>query len=349
MRILASVRKIPGGTMVVPLLIGAAINTFFPSILHIGSFTTAVFSNEGSASLVGISLVFIGSQLRFKEAPEALKRGSVLLLGKFIAGGGFGFLVAKIFGPSGFLGLSVLAVTSCIASGNGGLYTALVSQYGEPTDVAALSILNVKDGPFLTMLALGATGVANIPFMSLIAAIGPLIVGIILGNIDKDIKEFLKPGIDIIIPCFAFALGAGISFKSILKAGVSGLLLGMLCVIISSIVCILFDRLINRRPGYAGAATSAASGNSVATPAAVALIDKTWAPYVAVATAQVAAAVVVTAIVVPFVTSFVAKKWGSELENNEAKSSQKMKKSVATVNMDTSVNESDEFLVKTPK
>ncbi|MCI1985734.1 MAG: 2-keto-3-deoxygluconate permease [Lactobacillus sp.] len=312
MKILATVKKIPGGTMVVPLLLGAFMNTFFPNILKLGGFTTAVFSSAGANSLVGISLVFIGSQLRIREAPEALKRGSVLLLAKFIAGGGFGFLVAKIFGPTGFLGLSVLAVTSCIASGNGGLYMALVSDYGEATDVAALSILNIKDGPFLTMLALGATGVAHIPFISLIAAIGPLLVGIVLGNLDKDIKEFLKPGIDIIIPCFAFALGAGINFKSILSAGMSGILLGFLCVLISGFVCILFDRLINRRPGYAGAATSAASGNSVATPAAVALIDKSWHPFVATATAQLAAAVVVTAILVPFVTAFVAKRFGSE-------------------------------------
>lgn len=320
MHILRTVKKIPGGTMVVPLLLGAAINTFFPALLHIGGFTTAVFSNAGANSLVGISLVFIGSQLRFKEAPEALKRGSVLLLGKFIAGGGFGFLVAKMFGPTGFLGLSVLAVTACIASGNGGLYMALVSDYGEPTDVAALSILNIKDGPFLTMLALGATGVANIPFLSLVAAIGPLLVGIILGNLDSDIKEFLRPGIDIIIPCFAFALGAGISFKSILNAGLSGILLGFLCVLISGTVCVLFDKFINRRPGYAGIATSAASGNAVATPAAVALIDKSWGPYVAVATAQVAAAVVVTALIVPFATAFIAKRFGSQkAENDRAK------------------------------
>ncbi|MEA5009817.1 2-keto-3-deoxygluconate permease [Clostridium tyrobutyricum] len=321
MKLLEKVKKVPGGTMVIPLLIGATINTFCPWILKIGSFTTAVFSNEGSASLVGLSLVFIGSQLRVREAPEALKRGSVLLLAKFIAGGGFGFLVAKIFGVSGFLGLSVLAITSCIASGNGGLYTALVTDYGEPTDVAALSILNIKDGPFLTMLALGATGVAHIPIMSLIAAITPLFVGIVLGNIDKDIQEFLKPGIAIIIPCFAFALGAGISFKSIVQAGFTGILLGLLCVVISSFVCILFDRIINRRPGYAGAATSAASGNSVATPAAVALVDKAWQPYVAIATAQVAAAVVVTAIVVPFVTSWVAQKWGNE-QNKDTQTGQ---------------------------
>jgi 2-keto-3-deoxygluconate permease len=40
------------------------------------------------------------------------------------------------------------------------------------------------------------------------------------------------------------------------------------------------------------------------------LIDKTWAPYQAVATTQLAASVVVTAILVPIVTSIWAKKYG---------------------------------------
>lgn len=48
----------------------------------------------------------------------------------------------------------------------------------------------------------------------------------------------------------------------------------------------------------------------MATPAAVALIDPSWEPYVASATAQIGAAVVITAIVVPFVVDWAAKKWG---------------------------------------
>ena len=75
-------------------------------------------------------------------------------------------------------------------------------------------------------------------------------------------------------------------------------------------VAILADKFIGRRPGYAGAAIASAAGNTIATPAAVALIDPNWQPYVASATTQIAAAVVITAIIVPPFVDWCAKKWG---------------------------------------
>ena len=40
--ILKTIKKVPGGLMVVPLFLGCIINTFFPAALKIGSFTTAL-------------------------------------------------------------------------------------------------------------------------------------------------------------------------------------------------------------------------------------------------------------------------------------------------------------------
>lgn len=333
MKILKTVKKVPGGLMVVPLLLGAILNTFVPQLLRIGSLTTAIFSSAGIATTIGFALVCIGSQLNLKQAPEALKRGTVLLLAKFVAGAILGILVGKMFGMGGFLGISVLAIISSVTNGNGGLFIALMGEYGEPTDIAAQSVLNINDGPFLTLVALGASGMANIPFMSLIAAIGPLIVGVIIGNLDEDIRKFLKPGIAISIPFFAFCLGAGINLNNVASAGASGILLGFLVMIISGIPLILADKFINKRPGYAGAAAASAAGNSVATPAAVALIDPSYAPYVEAATAQVAAAVVVTAICVPLFTSWMVKKYGCpkfETEQNKKIEQAELKEGLTT-------------------
>lgn len=76
-------KRVPAGMMIVPLLIGAFINTFCSSILQIGSLTTATFSNAGAATAMGIQLVCLGTTLRFKEIGSVVKRGGVLLLAKF--------------------------------------------------------------------------------------------------------------------------------------------------------------------------------------------------------------------------------------------------------------------------
>ena len=52
MKILKTVQKVPGGMMVVPLLLGVILNTVCPSLLQAGGYVTALWS---SLSLIHIS------------------------------------------------------------------------------------------------------------------------------------------------------------------------------------------------------------------------------------------------------------------------------------------------------
>lgn len=328
MKLLQTVQKVPGGTMVIPLLLGVVFNTFLPNALKLGGLTTATFSSAGANSIMGVFLVCVGSQIRLAQAPEVLKRGFVLLAAKFFAGASLGWAAASLFGVTGILGISSLALISSVTNSNGGLFMSLAAQFGDEQDIGAQAILNINDGPFLTLVALGASGMADIPFQNLLAAVAPILVGCVLGNLDEDISNFFKPALGILIPFFAFCLGAGISLGNLLKAGAPGILLGCVCIVWSGIICILTDKFILRRPGYAGAAVSSAAGNCVGTPAAVALATAQFAPnIIEQATTQCAAAVIVTVIGVPFLTTWAVKRWGTAAQWAEKKKT--VKKAVA--------------------
>jgi 2-keto-3-deoxygluconate permease len=304
--------------MVVPLLLGSLLNLFFPNLLKVGGLTTATFAT-GASSFIGCSLFCVGSQITITKLGEPIKRSVVLLIAKFCAGFIPTLIVSAMFGPLGFLGISPLMLLAAVTNSNGGLYLGLMAEYGDANDLAAQSLLGVNDGPFLTLLGMGLAGLANFDIIALLASIGPLLVGIILGNLDKDLADFLKPGVTLTIPFLAFCLGTGINLTNIAKGGFVGIALGLLTVFLSAIFVISADKYILRRPGYAGAALCTTAGNAVATPQLLGEVSPNLQPQVADATTAVAAAVIVTVILAPIVTSFAAKKWGCPRYNPEAK------------------------------
>ena len=300
--------KIPGGIIIVPLFLGCIINTFWPAALQIGSFTTGIVN--GTSALVGLFFVCMGAQLDLKCAPQAMKTGFTITIVKFVVSAAIGLVAARFFNDSLF-GLSALAIIAAASNSNGALFGALTKTYGSEGDQGAVAIISLNDGPFLTMVAMGTAGLANIPYMMLVASVIPLLLGILLGNLDPNMRKCLSAGGEVTIMVLGFALGANMSLQQVAQGGASGVVLGLITVVIGGVFNIFFDKLTGGS-GVAGAAISSVGGNAVATPAALAAVDGTLAATAASATPQVAAAVVVTAIICPFLTSWIYKRTGGK-------------------------------------
>lgn len=312
MRILDGIKKVPGGLMIVPLLLGVLVNTFCPAFLNIGSFTTFLWKT-GAMPILAVFLFCNGAQIDLRQAGSPLVKGVLLTVIKFVLGAGLGILISKLWGPMGVLGLTPLAVVAAVTNSNGGLYAALAGEFGDSTDVGAVSILSINDGPFFTMLAFGATGLAEIPLMLLIGAVLPIVVGCILGNLDHKLRDWLAPAATVTIPFFAFPLGSALSLGQLLEAGLPGILLGVLCTVVTGVAGYFALRLIRAEHPQVGAAIGTTAGNAVATPAALAAADPNLSGVAAAATAQIAAAIIVTALLCPLLVS-----WFDRLEKRRA-------------------------------
>jgi len=311
MKIYRFINRVPGGLMVVPLFIGMVINTFFPTLLQIGGFTQAL-SGVGYPTVLGMYLFTVGTKMTVRAAPRMLARGFGLLAAKVGTATLFALVVAHVF-DGNVLGLSTLAVMVAMSDTNGGMFLALTGVMGNKEDSGTYVVQSIETGPFLTMLIFVGTGLAVIPWLTMVSVIAPIVVGAILGNLDEDLKQFFGTHEPIIVPFMAFTLGQTINLKSVVTAGLPGVALGVTVLVVTGAVCIVVDRLLGGS-GIAGAAASSTAGNSAAVPQAVALADTSFAPVAAAATVQVTASVIVTAILTPLLTAW----WFRKVERSRA-------------------------------
>ncbi|GHH86080.1 2-keto-3-deoxygluconate permease [Streptomyces sulfonofaciens] len=301
-----SLERVPGGMMLVPLLVGAVINTVHQGTGEFfGSFTGALFS--GSLTILAVFYVCMGATIELRTTPYVLRKGGALLLVKVLMAVVVGVVLGHFLGEGpvsggAFAGLSTLAVVAALNDTNGGLYMALMGQFGKAKDAAAYSLMSLESGPFLTMVTLGVAGLSSFPWQTMLGAILPLIVGMVLGNLDPQMRTFLGAAVPVCIPFFGFALGAGINLSAVWTAGLLGLGLGLFVLVFSGATLFATDRLIGGN-GLAGLAAASTAGNAAAVPALVAAANPAYKQAADKATVLVAASVVVTSLLVPVVTA----------------------------------------------
>lgn len=190
---------------------------------------------------------------------------------------------------------------------NGGLYAALMNQYGSKEEAGSFVLMSLESGPLMNMVILGASGIATFEPQLFVSAVLPFLIGFTLGNLDPDLRKLFGNSVQTLIPFFA--LGNTINLAVILKTGFAGIFLGVLVIVVTGIPLILADKFIGSGNGTAGVAASSSAGAAVATPLLIANMAPEFAPVAQQATALVATSVIVTLVLVPIITALWAKRF----------------------------------------
>lgn len=111
--ILNKMKQLPGGLVIIPLVIAVVIATFFPQAFQIGGYVTALFY-EGNACMMGFFLIVCGSMIDIKQVGMPLYKGVVMTGVKFLLGVILGLVVGKVCGPAGFLGIAPFVLIATI-------------------------------------------------------------------------------------------------------------------------------------------------------------------------------------------------------------------------------------------
>lgn len=318
MKLLEKLEKMPGGLVIVPLVLAVAVKSIFPDFFEIGGFTSGLFKN-GQPAMMGLFLILCGSSINVRQVGMPLYKGGILTGMKFVLGVLLGLAVAKVFGQEGWMGLTPMVMIAAITNSNSSLYISLSAQFGKPTDTGAISILSLNDGPFFTLVALGATGLATIPIQALIATIIPLLIGFVWGNLDEGFKKTCQKAQPIVTFFMTISIGSGTDLSTLVTAGLSGIVLGLISASTGILFFFLYNMLLKKDEQSAmGAAIGTTALNSAMTPAAIAEADPTMAPYAPMATAQCATASIITLFICPFLVAFLDGRMRKKRAREEA-------------------------------
>lgn len=301
-------RKIPGGSMILPLLLAALLNTLFPNLFgSLGGMTTAMFSGSAMC-LSGIVLFAVGTSLDLKKISQVARRGLPLFAAKILIDFAAGIIYVRLFGMDGIFGISAVAFVCAICACNPGIYSGLMQDYGDETDLAISAIVNIAALPFWPLLVLSSTGAGAFPWKDVMSALVPLLLGVLCGMLDSNLKKVMMPVLPISMPFMGVAFGSGLNLVTAVKAGVSGIVLAVLYIAINGVVLFAVDRLICKRPGYCGISWVSVTGISMVAPT---MLGATYAGYVESTVPQLMLTLILSSLVTGRLTKEVVKRWGS--------------------------------------
>lgn len=299
--------KIPAGTFLIPMLISALLYTFWPDLMSIGGVTEAFLGGGHMDFVIGLVTFISGIGIEVKSLGKLFKRHGVLMIAKLILVVVLSLGYMALFGQAGIFGISALAFTVVLSSVNSALYISLVTDYGDKVDQGAFGIIGLFSIPAVPVFVYALQGSGGINLMPVLTTLIPLILGIILGNLDPDFRVLFKNGIGVLIPIIGWKIGQSMNLLDGLQEVFVGLILALLFYVLMSPLIVL-DKKVLKYDGVVPTSMNAVAAMASSYPIIVAQSNPTLAPFVGSATAQVLAVSLITVVVTPILVKKMYEK-----------------------------------------
>lgn len=306
-------KKIPGGLLLIPMLISAVFATFCPNLFYIGELTEALFTKKGINYIVALITFCSATSLDFKSLAKVLKKQGLMLLVKIILCMAFSLLFFKFFGETGVWGISLLSFVCVLASLNPSLYIALTKDYATKTDESAFGLLGLLCLPVFPIIIYSVAQSQAIDFSPIISTLIPLILGILIANFDKDFASIFKGSTTMLTPFMGWSFGTGINLIESFKSGLQGLVLVVIFYVLIALPIYLFEVKVLKGNGVSALGMSSMAGLTVSVPLILSQNSDYLASIAGTAASQIALGVVLTSVITPMLVKMLAKKKGLQI------------------------------------
>lgn len=306
-------RKIPGGMLLIPMLISALVNTLAPGFFaNFGGLTETFLTAKGTNYIVALVCFCSATLLDVRSLGKVLKKQGTMLILKVLICLALATLFVKTIGLPGFMGISAIAFTVAICSINPSLYLALVTEYGSENDKGAFGLTGLLCVPAFPIFVFSISQGGGIDWIPIISTLIPIFFGLIVGNLDKDLGKMFGGLLGPLTPFMGWSFGAGINLFEAIQAGPQGIIVTAIFYIAMLPAILFFETKVLKENGISTFGMSSIAGMSVSVPSIMAFNNPDLVPFAASATAQIAFGVVLTSIITPILAQRFAKRKGLE-------------------------------------
>lgn len=297
-------RKVPAGTFLIPMIVSMVLYSFWPTLFKIGGPTEAFFSSSGTNYIIGLLVFASGTTVDLHKIGKLLKHQGALVVFKIVLSTIYSFVFLYFFGLDGIWGISGLGFVAVIMSINPAINLSITDTYGEKDDAAIYPFAVIPSLPAIPLIIMSvyiSGGLGDVDWTPVISVFFPLIVGIIFGNIDKEMGKIFGAAMPASLILLGWLLGQNMNMFEAIKSGVSGIIVTIIFIALTMPVMDIFETKILHYEGYSGIALSTVAGVTTAVPAIVAVALPQVSEYVVSATAQILTATIITNVIAPII------------------------------------------------